>query len=250
MAEYRGKFPMGKPYGKEGARLSPQPDLRTAYAGMVSRVDRYVGRIMAELAKQGLDRDTLVFFTSDNGGVLPPTDDFFQSMGKYRGNKGTMYEGGLRVPMIARWPGKIAAGKRSNFPWYFADFLPTACEIAGVKNVPAKIDGQSVLPSLLGKQQKSHEVMYWEMPRYNSKTQEFADEIPMQALRNGRWKALRPKANAPVEVYDLEADPSETKDLANSNRELAERLTRLLGQSRTPPRPQKEPPHPWWDARS
>jgi arylsulfatase A len=250
MAEYRGKFPMGKPYGREGQRLAAQPDLRTAYAGMVSRVDRYVGSIMAELAKHGLDRDTVVFFTSDNGGVLGPTDDFFSSMGKYRGNKGTMYEGGLRVPMIARWTGRIAAGKRSNYPWYFADFLPTACELAGVKNLPAKIDGHSVVPTLLGKGQKQHEVMYWEMPRYNGKTQEFADEIPMQALRNGRWKALRPKANAPVEIYNLEADPSESNNLAETNTDEAKRLTKLLADSRTPPRRQKEPPHPWWDARS
>lgn len=248
MAEYRGKFPMGQPYGKPGGRLSPQPDLRTAYAGMVSRVDRYVGRIMAELAKHGLDRDTVVFFTSDNGAVMPNIDNFFQSMGKYRGNKGTMYEGGLRVPMIARWPGKIAAGKRSNFPWYFADFLPTACELAGVKNLPPKIDGQSVVPALLGKQQKPHEVMYWEMPRY--KAGEFIDEIPMQALRNGRWKALRAKANGPVEVYDLQTDPSEKNNLADSNPEQTKRLTKLLGESRTKPRPQKELPHPWWDARS
>lgn len=250
MAEYRGKFPMGKPWGKEGTRLSPQADLRTAYAGMVSRVDRYVGRIVAELEKQGLTNDTVVFFTSDNGGVLPPTDEFFNSMGKYRGSKGTMYEGGVRVPMVVRWPGKVAVGKRSDFPWYFADFLSTACEIAGIKNLPPKQDGHSIVPTLLGKEQKPHEVMYWELPRYDSKKEEFIDEIPMQALRNGRWKALRPKANAPVEVYDLEADPSETKNLAESDPKLKERLTRLLADSRTPPRPQKQRPHPWWDARS
>jgi arylsulfatase A-like enzyme len=250
MREYRGKFPMGKPWGEKNPRLKSQPDLRTAYAGMVSRVDRYVGRIMKELAAHNLDRDTIVFFTSDNGGQLPSVGEaFFSSMGQCRGGKGTMYEGGIRVPLIARAPGRIAANRRSMFQWYFADFLPTACEFAGVKKLPT-IDGISVVPTLLGGKQTPHKYLYWEQPRYNSKTQEFLPGIPMQGVRAGNWKAVRPAQDGPVEIYDLDADPSETKDLAAVNKDQLTRLTAMLKEAHVPPRPQKEPPHPWWEARS
>ncbi len=250
MAEYRGKFPLGKPWGPPNGRLKAQPDIRTAYAAMVTRVDRYVGDIMNELKRQGLDRDTIVFFTSDNGGTLPAIDEtFFNSTLNCRGHKGNVYEGGLRAPMLARWPGHIPAGKTSDFMWYFPDFFPTAAELAGAKH-SAKIDGISVVPALLGKKQKPHESLYWELPNYNSKTQEFAPGLPMQALRKGNMKAVRPKQNASVEVYDLAADPTESHDLAKEKPELAAEFDKLLRAARTVPRVQKEPPHPWWEARS
>jgi arylsulfatase A-like enzyme len=217
---------------------------------MVSRVDRYVGSIMNELKQQGIDRDTIVFFTSDNGATLPEIGEtFFNSALNCRGHKGNVYEGGLRVPMLARWPGHIAAGKTSDFIWYFPDFFPTAAEIAGVKHT-AKIDGISVLPTLLGRKQKPHETLYWELPRYNSKTQEFAPGLPMQALRKGDMKAVRPTQNGPVEVYNLANDPSESRDLAKNKPELGAEFDKLLRAARTEPRVQKEPPHTWWEARS
>jgi arylsulfatase len=241
---------MGKPWSTANDRLKAQPDVRTAYAGMVTRVDRYVGRILAELKQQALERDTIVFFTSDNGATLPELGEtFFGSAGECRGHKGNLYEGGLRVPMIARWPGRVAAGRRSDFVWYFPDFLPTAAALAGTI-APRGVDGMSVLPTLLGREQKPHEFLYWELPVYNAKTQEFAPGIPMQAMRRGSLKGVRPRQDGAVEVYDLAADPGETRDLASGRRELAEEFDRMMRAARTAPRVQKEPAHSWWDVRS
>jgi arylsulfatase A len=251
MAPYRGKVPNGKPYSTPNGRLKAQNELGPAYAGMISRLDRYVGQIMARLHELNLDRDTLVFFTSDNGGVMPDFEnDFFRNTGGFRGRKTTMYEGGLRVPLIARWPGRVPAGKVSHFAWSFEDFLPTAAELAGVA-APKNIDGFSVLPTLVGKDQKPHEFLYWELPRYNGpKTGTFRDELPIQAMRRGDLKAVRSEPDGPVEVYDLAKDPAESEDLAPSRPELAKEFDKRLREARTPPRPQTEPPHPWWDARS
>lgn len=248
MAEYRGKFPEGAPVGTEKGRLGLQPEPRVAFAGMVTRLDRYVGQVLSLLKELNLERDTIVFFTSDNGG-LRFSDNFFLNTGPFRGNKGNLYEGGLRVPMIVRWPGRVPAGKVSSFAWAFHDLLPTLAEIAGAKDVP-RCDGMSVLPALLGKSQAPHKELYWEFPRYNSKTGTFAEEIPMQAMRRGDWKAVRPKPNGPVELYDLKSDPGEERDLAPQKPELAAEFDRAMKASRVPPRPQKEPPHPWWEARS
>jgi arylsulfatase A-like enzyme len=250
MAEYRGKFPMGKPYRNANDRLKAQPDLRTAYAGMVTRLDSYVGRIMARIRELNLDRDTIVFFTSDNGATLPGIDNFFDSAPGCRGHKGNLYEGGLRVPMIARCPGRVPVGRKSDFIWYFPDFFPTAAEFAGASGVPKNLDGISVAAEITGKKQQGHETFYWEHPQYNNKAQEFVPGLPMQAIRKGTLKAIRPKTNAKVELYDLAADPGETKDLADAKPELAAQFDRLLQTSRVPPRAQKEPPHPWWEARS
>ncbi|HZX73320.1 MAG TPA: arylsulfatase, partial [Cyclobacteriaceae bacterium] len=144
------------------AHYHHDPDGNISYAGMVTRLDGYVGQIMEELKKQKLDENTLVIFTSDHG---PGFDNgFFDSNGPFRGGKLTMYEGGLRVPFAARWPGKIKAGVTTNQPVAFWDFLPTACDIAGVKP-SAKIDGISYLPTLTGKEknQKTHDYFYWEV---------------------------------------------------------------------------------------
>ena len=251
IAEYRGKIPNGKPYvDSRKDRLKRQDELGPAYAGMVTRVDRYVGRIMSLLRELNLDRDTLVFFTSDNGGMMRRFEnDFFRNTGIYRGQKGEMYEGGIRVPLIARWPARIKAGQASNFACSFQDFLPTAAQVAGAR-APGNIDGISLVPTLFGNEQKPHEYLYWELPRYEAKTGAFGDEAPEQAMRRGNWKADRPKAGAPVEVYDLAKDPSESKDLAAARPELAAEYDKRMKEARTTPRKQQEPPHPWWDARS
>jgi len=246
MKPYRGKIPEPKPFVTANKHYADQPEPRTAYAGMVSRLDRDVGRLMNLLKELNLERDTIVFFTSDNGGATRLfMDDYFQSCGPLRGHKQNLYEGGIRVPMIARWPGRIPAGKTSDFPWAFWDFLPTAAELAGVKP-PAEIDGMSVLPALLGKPQKPHAFLYWELPRYNGKTGEFFKETPMQAVRMGEWKAVRPKPNAPLELYNLKEDIGETKNVAAQNPKVLARIEEYLKTARTEPRPQKDQPRGNW----
>lgn len=250
MAEYRGKIPNGPPYKNKNDRLKAQNELGPAYAGMVSRIDRYVGQMLAVLKELALERDTLVFFASDNGGVMGKFEnDFFRNTGVFRGQKYTLYEGGIRVPMVARWPGRIAAGRVSSLAWSFQDFLPTAAELAGTP-VPKGIDGISILPALLGGKQKEHEELYWESPGYDRTRKVFIEEVPLQAMRRGRLKAVRPEANGPVEVYDLAKDPGESQNLTPARPDLAAEFDRRMRAARIPPRPQSEPPHPWTDARS
>jgi arylsulfatase A len=246
--EYKGKISeLGPiPPGHYAAQEYP----RAAYAGMISRMDRDVGRIMALLKELNLDENTIVFFTSDNGPIFAPgQSDYFHSAGPLRGRKQTMYEGGIRIPMIARWPGRIAAGAVSDLPWYFADFLPTAAELAQAKP-PSGLDGMSVVPTLLGAraaghEQSRHEFMYWELPAYVAGTGGFRKEIPMQAVRMGEWKAVRPKADAPLELYDLRQDIGETTNVAAQNPKVMERIEAYLKTARTEPMVQPEPKSEW-----
>jgi arylsulfatase A-like enzyme len=250
MDPYLAKVPGGPKIADNRKRFAPQPNVHAAYAGMVARLDRYVGKIAATLRELGLERNTLLIFTSDNGGAHPALgDDVFRSNLNLRGYKTTMYEGGLRVPMIARWPGKVAAGARSEFAWMFQDLMPTAAALAGVR-APGGIDGMNVMPTLLGKKQRPHEYLYWELPKYMGKTGGFVDEEPMAALRMGNWKAVRAVANAPLEIYDLQSDPTESRDLAGAQPQLVAKFTAKMKEVRVAPRVQTEPPHPWWDVRS
>jgi arylsulfatase A-like enzyme len=188
---------------------------------MVTRMDSYVGRIMARLKETGLDRNTLVFFCSDNGGVFDPKP--FGTMGPLRDRKGSGYEGGLRVPMIARWPGKVAAGAVSGFPWSFCDVLPTLADLAGVRGLPRNLDGVSVAPTLLGKQQNAERPLYWESPEGGDLE---------QAVRMGRWKGYRKGLEAPLEVYDLAADIGEKNNVAAANPDVVRRLEAYLAECR------------------
>jgi len=196
----------------------PWPEPAKKYAAMVSRLDDDVGRLLALLKELGLDQRTIVFFTSDNG-ADNPARDFLKSNGDLRGIKRTMYEGGLREPMIVRWPGHVPAGKTSDAPWAFYDFLPTAVELAGAK-LPAglNIDGISVVPALLGGELPVRPYLYWELhePHF------------MQAARFGDWKAVRPAAGAPVEVYDLKADRQENHNVAAAHADVAARAEDIL----------------------
>lgn len=242
LREYRGKIPDSKPYPNERKHYADQPEPRACYAGMVSRLDRDVGRILALLKELKLEENTIVFFTSDNGGAPRQWgEEFFHSNGPYRGHKTNMYEGGIRTPMLVKWPGRIRAGSLNSHPWYFCDFLPTAAEIAGVKP-PSGIDGISVLPTLLGKKQRQHEYMYWELPRYIAKTGEFRKEMPMAAVRMGEWKGVRPEPDKPIEVYNLKEDPGETRDLAGKRPDLVKKLDEIFRTARTEPLQQIEPP--------
>jgi len=130
MKEYRGQFP--EPWAYKGDHYASQPEPRTALAAMITRMDRDVGRILGLLKKLGLDRDTLVLFTSDNGGYLMGTE-LFRNNGPLRGGKGSFYEGGIRVPLLARWPGRVLAGATDDLVWAFWDVLPTLAELAGAK---------------------------------------------------------------------------------------------------------------------
>jgi len=209
-----------------GERLyHDQPTPRAVYAGMIARLDREVGRVLDKLRELGLDERTLVLFSSDNG----PSDEgggdpeFFQSAGPFRGKKGELYEGGLRVPLIARWPRTIAPGT-SALPCAGWDLLPTLAELAGAP-LPADIDGLSLVPTLRGRasEQRAHDSLYWEnIAPGPSHT---------QALRRGSWKAVRRGVqgrNPRVELYDLATDPGETKDVAAEHAELVGELTALI----------------------
>jgi arylsulfatase A-like enzyme len=153
MAKYRGKFPEQNPY--VGDHYASQPEPRTAYAGMIDRLDGDVGRVLDLIVELGLEEDTIVFFTSDNGPITAGGSDpeFFNNAGPLRGLKFTFYEGGIRVPLIARWPGRVPSGAESDRAWCFQDVLPTATELAGITipgRVRARLYGFSALPTLLG----------------------------------------------------------------------------------------------------
>lgn len=207
---YRGKFPE-KPFvsgtgdapGAKGYRSQPTP--RAAFAAMVSRMDRDVGRLLDALKEKGIDEQTLVMFTSDNGphGEGGADPDFFESNGPLRGIKRDLTEGGIRVPMIARWPGKIAAGTTADFAAAHWDFLPTACELAGASPPPG-INGISVVPTLLGKEQRPHEYLYWE----------FHERGYDQAIRMGDWKGIRNGLGEPLKLYNLKGDVGEQENVA------------------------------------
>ncbi len=245
LAEYRGKIPEAGPYRDPRGHYAEQPWPRAAYAAMITRMDRDVGRLLDLVAELGLERDTVVFFSSDNGAAERlRKDDFFQSYGPFRGHKQNLYEGGIRVPMIVRWPGRIPAGRVSRFAWAFQDFLPTAAELAGVPP-PRGIDGVSVLPHLLGRPQRPHESLYWELPRYDRANGTFRDELPMQAIRMGDWKLIRPAPGGHLELYDLRSDPGETRDLASRHPDRVRHMEAVMRAARTPPRPQREPDSEW-----
>ena len=209
---------------------------------MITRMDGDIGKLMSKLKKLGLDEHTLVMFSSDNGPHKEGGGDpnFFKSSGPLRGYKRDLYEGGIRVPMIARWPGRIKAGSVSNHISAFWDFLPTCCELVGIET-PQGIDGISILPTLLGEpqKQKKHEFLYWE----------FHEQGKKQAVRMGDWKGVRlnvaknppavllrknEAAGVPIELYNLKDDIGEQKDLTAENTEVAEKIEKYLETARTP----------------
>ena len=214
------EIPSDAPYSAE-----PWPPAMRAHAAMITRLDGDVGAILARLAELGLADSTLVLFSSDNGphkeGGADPA--FFGSSGPLRGYKRALYEGGIRVPMIARWPGHVPAGTTGDAPWAFWDVLPTLAELAGAP-APAGIDGRSEVAALVGDGPAApHAPFYWE----------FHEGGFSQAARDGDWKAVRPAPGRPVEVYDLRADPGEAHDVARDHPDVADRLARLLDSSRT-----------------
>jgi arylsulfatase A-like enzyme len=206
---------------------------------MVSRLDAHVGEVLALLKQRGLDDNTIVFFTSDNGaqaGAWQRLAEFFQATGSLRGYKGQFYEGGIRVPLLARWPGRIRAGAVSDHVCAFWDVLPTLAELAGTKP-PARVDGRSFLPTLLGTgSQDRHEFLYWEYP--------FPAGL-VQAVRMGDWKLVQPGPGKPFELYNLKDDPGESRNMAGGQPQVMAKLQNYLATARTEPRQYPaRPPQP------
>ena len=215
-----------QPTGPDGPSLGyrSQPTPHAAFVAMITRMDRDVGRIVAALDEGGLSDRTLVLFVSDNGphreGGADP--EFFNSSGGLRGIKRDLYEGGIRVPAIARWPGTIPAGRVSDQVWAHWDLLPTVTELTGAET-PEGLDGISMAAALRGQPQTEHEFMYWE----------FHERGFQQAVRMGRWKAVRLSNGAPLELYDLIADRAETRDVASSHPDVVRTIEAYLEGART-----------------
>lgn len=221
LAEYRGKWPEPKPFA--GAKTyAAQKQPRAVRAAMITRLDRDVGRIVDLLEELKLTQNTLIIFTSDNGPITAGGQDpeFFDSNGPLRDLKFTLYDGGIRVPFIARWPGRIRPGVAATV-CDFADLFPTFAELGKAK-VPAGLDGVSIVPTLLGQpakqQQRDH--FYWEA-------------APQQAVRRGDWKLYRAAPDRPPELYNLATDIGETTNVAAERPELTASLVKLLTTART-----------------
>jgi arylsulfatase A-like enzyme len=238
--KYRAKFgeekphvaPPGGDYGPEmkipGYQSESYP--HAAFAAMVERIDLYVGEIVAKLEELGLSENTLIVFTSDNGahreGGADP--DFFDSNGPFRGYKRDLYEGGIHVPLVVKWPGKIKAKSSSEHVSAFWDWLPTFADLLGEKS-PEGIDGISFLPTLLGiGNQAKHETLYWEFHELGGR----------QALRQGDWKLVKyqvkDSAKTTFELFNLKNDPGEQQDLAAKNPEKVKDLDELIQKAHRP----------------
>ena len=204
------------------------PDQDKGQAAMITRMDSYIGRLMDHLELLGLAENTLVIFTSDNGPHNESSHnlDRFDPNGPFSGIKRSLKDGGIRVPFIAWWPGTIKPGI-SDHAGHFVDWLPTAADLAGVA-VESETDGISIAPLLLGREkaQKSHEFMYWEFSEGGFR---------QAALYDGRWKGHRSgSADAPIQLYDLEKDPAEKKNVAAQYPEIAKKISDYLKTARTP----------------
>lgn len=230
---YKGKW-------KKFARPDPRPgyigseDALPEFAGMVARMDQHVGEIMALLKRLGIDENTIVFFTSDNGPQPGAWRDifveFFDGAAGRRGAKGDFYEGGIHVPLIVRWPGRIKPGTVSDLPGYFPDIMPTLAELAGATPRLPKTDGISIAPTLLGKPgQRRHEFLYWEAA---GATQ----TVNQQAVRFGDWKAVRGRTAKDWELYNLKTDAKESTNLAAQHPEVMQKIHVIIAAEHSPER--------------
>jgi len=237
LAPFRGRFPE-RPFSnppadaKRAGATADSPSLgyrsqaapHAAFAAMITRMDRDVGRLADLLQQRGIERRTLVMFTSDNGPHQEGGGDpvFFKSAGGLRGIKRDLYEGGIRVPMIARWPGTIPAGRVSDHVWAHWDVLPTLADLAGAP-IPPGLDGLSMARALRGEVPPTHRFLYWE----------FHERGFQQAVRMGSWKAVRLERGGPLELYDLATDPSEQRDVAGAHPQVVAEIEHYLEAART-----------------
>ena len=223
---YDGKIPEAD-YKHRGYLQHPRP--RAGYAAMVTHMDRGIGELVDLIDDLGLTKNTLIVFTSDNGPTFDrlggSDSDFFNSTAGLRGRKGSVYEGGLRVPLIARWPGMIAPETESDLPSAFWDLFASFCDLIDLAPT-SETDGLSLIPEFTGRGvQEQHKFLYWEFPGYGGQ----------QAVRLGRWKGVRRnirKGNKLIELYDLDQDPRETVDLAKANPETVEEIAKLMKSER------------------
>lgn len=236
MQKFRGKFEPEKSFkGVDGGpdfRLGPygsQPEAHAAFAAMMTQLDDYVGEILKKINDLGLSENTIVIFTSDNGPHLEAgaDPDFFNSNGPLRGYKRDLYEGGIRVPMIVKWSGKIKPGSVTDHLSAFWDVMPTFAEITGA-DLPENIDGISFLPTLLGKKnQKQHDYLYWE----------FHEQGGKMAVRTGNWKGVKLNINknpdAKTALFNLTTDPEETTDVSSSNPDVVNKINDIMKQAHT-----------------
>ena len=234
---FRGKFLPEKVYNgcdpgcdhyKTGG-YGTQKEAHAAFAAMIHILDEQVGQIIDKIEELGLSGNTLIIFTSDNGPHLEggADPDYFNSNGPFQGYKRDLYEGGIRVPMLVRWPGRVKAGTQSGHISAFWDVLPTLSQLAGT-TVPENIDGISFLPALLGETgQQEHEYLYWE----------FYEMGGRRALRKGDWKAIRYDLNnhpeAPLMLFNLVDDPGEEHDVSSRHPELIREMEQLMQQAHT-----------------
>lgn len=231
---YQGAFCQEKVFGgDQGSRYNPTNIAHQQFAGMVTRLDAYVGEVLAKLKEKGFDKNTLVIFTSDNG---PHTEggadpDYFNTERLLRGTKRSTTEGGIRVPFIAWWPGKVEAGIRNDHQLAFYDLMPTFCDVAGVENYIERysnkelevdyFDGISFAPTLLGEgEQEKHEFLYWEFHETN-----------MMALRMGNWKLV--VQGGKCYLYDLVTDSHEDNDLASQYPEIVNQMKEIIKREHT-----------------
>ncbi|MFV0323271.1 MAG: arylsulfatase [Bacteroides xylanisolvens] len=233
--EYKAKFNPDKEFkGSEGSRYNAITHTHAQFAGMITRLDYYVGEVLKKLKEKGLDENTLVIFSSDNGpheeGGADPI--FFGRDGKLRGLKRQCHEGGIRIPFIARWPGHIPAGKVNDHICAFYDLMPTFCEVIGIKDYEKKygnkekevdyFDGISFAPTLLGKKkQKKHDFLYWEF-----------DETDQIAVRMDDWKMVV-KKGTPF-LYNLKTDIHEDTDIALQHPDVVEKMKAIIFEQHTP----------------
>ena len=210
-------------YGPYASKDWPAP--LKGQAAMITRMDRKIGELIAQLKQLGIDDRTLVIFTSDNGphkeggGAFDP--EFFNANGPFSGIKRSLTDGGIRVPFLARWPGKIKAGRTSAQVGYFGDMMATLCELAGATRPPAALDSLSLVPTLVGLgTQASHEYLYWEF---------YEGGFSQAVLLGGRWKGIRLKSPAAaMQLFDLAGDASETADLAGGQPDLVRRIEAIM----------------------
>ena len=225
-AKYRGKIERG------GAQTN------AAYAALVESVDDSVGRILATLDELKLSENTLVIFTSDNGGLLPMTGNL-----GLRAGKGSAYEGGVRVPLLARWPGVIKPGVTSDVPVMSIDFYPTLLELAGLTDAPGHIlDGQSLAPLLKQTGTLRRDTLYWHYPHYHP-----GGATPYSAMREGKLKLVEFAETDRAELYDLSRDPGEQTNLAEEKTEVVKSLRKKLNKWRESVGAQMATPNPKYD---
>jgi len=223
--KYRKIFGEEEPYlGDKGYFPARHP--KATYAAMITYMDHQLGELIASLKEEGIYENTLIIFSSDNGPTYTGGVDFnfFESSkpftNGYGRTKGFMYEGGIRIPMIARWPNKIKSGTTNKHISAFYDVLPTVCDIVGV-DAPKDIDGISFKQALLGKEQKPHDYLYWEFPSYNGQ----------QAVRMGKWKGIRKdifKGNLTLELYNLDVDIEEQNNISEQHPDIVKKIEEIM----------------------